>query len=256
MNKKIISNLEAAVESARKEEMKVLTGEDQDKDPLHKRTLKIRKRSIRKKMAGKAKAVKKDDAPPPEDETEKEEETEVKEDDGAGGFDFSNDCTAEDISHAAWILEDALDGLHCSPYPRDEEGKALRNMTLHLVQAQHWFNWAVMLLTALIFIEPPLWCDNSRRPGSFMSSVERCPLPDGSQAELNGFFNFWPPLWCMFIEAVLLAVVTAALMYEKNLRDFAASIHVGGFRKHGVITLEVFVIVVFLLWVDLVVYAI
>lgn len=134
-----------------------------------------------------------------------------------------------------------------------QAGKELRQQMNVLSHAQNRLRWSSMVLIILLFIEPPLWCQNSKDAWSFLSSEERCTLPDGLQPLMFGL-PILPPLLSVVAEMVCAVVVFEALWHERKLYLMASSHRLSKFRPSHAWP-ELFLTIVAVMIVDGLMYA-
>lgn len=133
------------------------------------------------------------------------------------------------VGYAAWILEDALEGRHAAEYPKGHAGVELRRLMNDLHHCQKRLYSSSIVLIVLLFVESPLWCQNSQDAWSFLAKEERCPLPDGSPV-LMFSLGFLPPLLGVLAEMVCAAIIFEALWHELGVYKLANSHGLSKFR--------------------------
>jgi hypothetical protein len=123
------------------------------------------------------------------------------------------------IGKAAWILEDAVFGNTCEVYPDDREA---RRFHLKVQYSEKCYEWALLGLVVLSFLEAPTWCSRHTNGWDWVDGSERCQAPDNAMIFLSGL-TYVPPNWGIIIELACMAVILVKFVMQhiREIRYFA-----------------------------------
>lgn len=123
----------------------------------------------------------------------------------------------ESIATAAWILEDAVSG-NRNPdekYPTEshEQPKEAREFHIRVQRAEKLYEWALLGLVVLSFVEVPSWCRCHVAPWQFLSGADRCYAPDNAMIFLSGIAYF-PTGYGVLVECTCMSIVLRKFLMQ------------------------------------------